>query len=88
MRRPATRVRSKERFVERSTLERLTPREYEVWILVAQGHTNRQIADELLISVGTVKVHVARILQKLDVNDRTQAAVRAVQLGVHQEEVV
>jgi DNA-binding NarL/FixJ family response regulator len=60
----------------------LTPREVEVLRLLAQGLTNREIAARLIVSVGTVKVHVERILAKLGVSDRTQAAVRAVTLGL------
>ncbi|HLH23870.1 MAG TPA: response regulator transcription factor [Chloroflexota bacterium] len=62
----------------------LTPREAEVLRLLAQGLTNREIAGQLYVSVGTVKVHVERILAKLGVSDRTQAAVRAVTLGLAQ----
>jgi DNA-binding NarL/FixJ family response regulator len=62
--------------------ERLTPRESDVMQLIAQGMTNRAIADTLSISPGTVKIHVERIIAKLGVSDRTQAAVRAVQLGL------
>jgi len=60
----------------------LTGREIEVVGLVAQGHTNREIAQELVISSGTVKVHVQRIIRKLCVSDRNQAAVRAMELGL------
>jgi DNA-binding NarL/FixJ family response regulator len=60
----------------------LTPREIEVLRLLAHGLTNREIAARLVVSVGTVKVHVERILAKLGVSDRTQAAVRAVKLGL------
>jgi DNA-binding NarL/FixJ family response regulator len=63
-------------------LAQLTPREVEVLRLLAQGLTNREIAARLIVSVGTVKVHVERILAKLGVSDRTQAAVRAVTLGL------
>jgi DNA-binding NarL/FixJ family response regulator len=59
----------------------LTQREIEVLRLVAEGKTNHDIAQSLFVSVGTVKVHVERIIDKLDVSDRTQAAVRAVELG-------
>src|SRR5256885_14523878 len=59
----------------------LTHREMEVLRLVAEGKTNAEIAQSLFISVGTVKVHVERIIYKLGVSDRTQAAVRAVELG-------
>ena len=62
--------------------DRLTPREREVLRLLAQGKTNREIASELIVSVGTVKIHVEHIIAKLGVSDRTQAAVRAVELGL------
>ena len=65
-----------------ATVDRLTPRELEVLRLLAQGKTNREIADQLTVSVGTVKVHVEHILSKLGVADRTQAAVRAIELGL------
>jgi DNA-binding NarL/FixJ family response regulator len=60
----------------------LTPRESEVLQLLTQGRTNRQIAEELVITPGTAKLYVERILGKLGVSDRTQAAVRAVELGL------
>lgn len=60
----------------------LTPRELEVLQLVAQGKTNRAIAEQLMITSGTVKLHVEHIIGKLEVSDRTQAAVRAIQLGL------
>ena len=50
--------------------------------LVAQGQTNRAIARTLNVSVGTVKLHVSHIIAKLGVSDRTQAAVRAIELGL------
>jgi len=59
----------------------LSPREMEVLPLVARGLTNREIADELVITQHTVKIHVEHILAKLEVSDRTQAAVRAIELG-------
>jgi DNA-binding NarL/FixJ family response regulator len=59
----------------------LTPRETEVLGLLTTGQTNQQIAQTLTISKGTVKVHVERIIRKLGVSDRTQAAVRAIELG-------
>jgi DNA-binding NarL/FixJ family response regulator len=61
--------------------DHLTQRELEVLRLVAEGKTNHDIAQTLFVSVGTVKVHVERIIDKLGVSDRTQAAVRAVELG-------
>ena len=47
-----------------------------------QGYTNRQIAQELVISVGTAKNHVEHIIGKLGSSDRTQAVVRALELGI------
>jgi DNA-binding NarL/FixJ family response regulator len=60
----------------------LTPRETEVLEHLAQGKTNRQIADEFVISIGTVKNHVEHLISKLGVSDRTQAVVKALQLGI------
>ncbi|MGL5082073.1 MAG: response regulator transcription factor [Microcoleaceae cyanobacterium] len=60
----------------------LTHREQEVLALIACGKANQEIAQELSISVGTVRVHVHVILQKLDVRDRTQAAIIAIQRGI------
>ena len=59
----------------------LTQRELDVLRLIAEGKTNAEIAQSLFVSAGTVKVHVERIIDKLGVSDRTQAAVRAVELG-------
>ena len=59
----------------------LTRRELDVLRLVAEGKTNAEIAQTLYVSVGTVKADVERIIDKLGVSDRTQAAVRAVELG-------
>ena len=63
---------------------RLSPREREVLQLLSQGQTNREIARNLTVSVSTVKIHVEHILSKLGVSDRTQAAVRAIELGLLQ----
>ena len=63
---------------------RLSPREREVLQLLTQGQTNREIAQNLTVSVSTVKIHVEHILAKLGVSDRTQAAVRAIELGLLQ----
>jgi DNA-binding NarL/FixJ family response regulator len=63
-------------------LEGITPREREVLRLLARGRTNPQIAQELEINRGTAKIHVQNIISKLGVSDRTQAAVRAVELGI------
>ena len=63
----------------------LTPREIEILRWVAAGKTNREIARELVISLTTVKTHVQRIIAKLEVSDRTQAAVRAIEMGLRIE---
>ncbi len=60
----------------------LTPREFEVLRLVANGMSNRAICDELHISEGTVKVHVARLLEKLSASNRTEAAAIAAKRGL------
>ena len=62
--------------------EELTPQELEVLRLLAQGRTNPQIARTVLCSVSSVKIHVQNIISKLGVSDRTQAAVRAIELGL------
>ncbi len=63
-------------------LHKLTPRELEVLGLMAQGKSNQDIAEDLLISRATVKVHVQHIIAKLGVSDRTQAIVRAFALDL------
>ncbi|MGM8214960.1 response regulator [Bacillaceae bacterium W0354] len=60
----------------------LTEREIEVLLLIADGKTNQEIADELFIALKTVKVHVSNILGKLDVQDRTQAVIYAFKHGL------
>ena len=55
----------------------LTQRELEVLLLIAQGKSNQEIADELFITLKTVKTHVSNILSKLEVEDRTQATIYA-----------
>ena len=72
---------------DRSSLfTELTDREAEVLALIARGFTNQKIADDLVISVGTVKGHVSNILSKLHLADRTQAAVYAWQEGIVRRE--
>jgi len=62
--------------------EPLTEQELNILALIVGGKTNQLIADELFITVGTVKWHVHNILQKLGVNNRTQATIRAQELGL------
>jgi len=59
----------------------LTDREAEVLRLIAQGQSNAEIAAQLIVSLETVKTHVAHVLTKLDARDRTQAVIRAYQTG-------
>ncbi len=66
----------------RSKHANLTAREYEVLKLVVDGKSNQQIANELHISEHTSKAHVCNIIQKLVVDDRTQAAVKAIREGI------
>jgi DNA-binding NarL/FixJ family response regulator len=60
----------------------LSPREREIVSLLGSGASNKEIAHRLNLAEGTVKNHVTNILTKLDVRDRTQAAIRARQLGI------
>ena len=78
----ANRPRDPEERPKKPLDEPLTGREVEVLRLLAQGRTNQQIAQDLMFSVHTVKAHVRRIISKLEVSDRTQAAVRATELGL------
>jgi len=65
-----------------SLLDRLSPREAEVFRLLARGLTNQEIANELIVGENTVKTHVARILTKLSLRDRVQAVVLAYEAGI------
>lgn len=66
------------------TSSQLTAREREVLQLLVSGGTNREIADVIFVSPRTVKAHLASIFQKLDVHDRTAAAMEAVRRGLVQ----
>ena len=62
--------------------ESLTARELEILELLIQGQSNQEIARHLTVSLSTVKTHIQHIIAKLEVSDRTQAAVRAIRLGL------
>ncbi len=64
------------------TGETLTPRELEILRLLAQGHSNQAIAEELIVAIGTVKRHVNSIFGKLQVRSRLEAVAQARALGL------
>lgn len=70
------------RLAERMNRTELTARELEVLRLIVLGKSNKEIASELRIAEGTVKIHINNILSKLSVSDRTQAATFALQRGI------
>ncbi|WNZ25770.1 response regulator transcription factor [Leptolyngbya sp. NK1-12] len=70
------------KLVQRMTGPELSDRELEVLQLIGQGMSNQEISTALNISESTVKTHVNRILSKLDVKDRTQAAIIALKRGI------
>ena len=63
-------------------LSALTAREREILALVAQGHSNREIAEQLVISERTARTHVSNVLSKLQLSSRTQAALLAIREGL------
>lgn len=67
--------------VDMKQLDVLTPREREIFALMPAGYSNAELGNLLGISAGTAKIHVERILAKLGLRDRTQAAVKAVEFG-------
>jgi NarL family two-component system response regulator LiaR len=60
----------------------ITPRELEVLQLIALGHSNQEIADQLFVSLNTIKTHISNVLAKLDAERRTQAIQKAKTLGL------
>jgi DNA-binding NarL/FixJ family response regulator len=66
----------------RAALETPSPRENEVFRLIARGHSNQQIARHLVVGETTVKTHVTRVLTKLNLRDRVQVVVLAYEAGV------
>lgn len=72
---------------KKTDLEELTPREREVLKSLAKGLSNRSIASKMVISEHTVKKHVGQILEKLQLIDRTQAALYAVSKGLHTDDL-
>lgn len=68
--------------ISSTLVEPLSDREREILRLISNGSSNREIAEKLFITEGTVKNHVTNILSKLDVRDRTQAALKARELGI------
>lgn len=82
---PAVARQVAQRFVTpASGIASLSPRERAVLVLVAQGLSNQAIADELRISERTARTHVSKLLTKLDLTSRTQAALVAVREGLVQ----
>ncbi len=71
-----------EKAPESAVLDSLTDREREILILLARGYSNQAISDELYLSHGTVRNYLSTIFEKLDVSDRTQAALMALRYGL------
>ncbi|WP_125783953.1 response regulator [Pseudoalteromonas rubra] len=68
-----------------SVLDELTEREKQILVLIAQGLSNKEIAARLFKAQGTIRNHVSNLLSKLQVRDRTQATLKAVELGLVQQ---
>jgi DNA-binding NarL/FixJ family response regulator len=79
---PAQTTPATSAFIEGGDVAQLTEREREILALLARGASNREISETLYIAGGTVKNHLSNILGKLGVRDRTQAALKARELGL------
>lgn len=75
-------LESRPSVVTPAAMDELTAREHEILLLMAEGLSNRDIADRLVLGEGTVKTHVGRVLDKLAVRDRTQAVILAYDSGL------
>jgi len=71
-----------EEFDENREKIQLTDREFDVLRLIVDGYSNQEISEKLAVSIHTAKAHVCNILQKLSVEDRTQAAIKALKDGI------
>lgn len=71
-----------QRLQERQSGRSLTPREREILALIVKGLRNREIAEVLGASEGTIRIHISHILEKLGATDRTEAAVQAIARGI------
>ncbi len=79
---PTDEIESKKLKAEQLAETGISQREYEVLQLMAEGHTNQEIADQLFISLNTVKTHSSNLFAKLDVKRRTQAVQKAKELAL------
>jgi RNA polymerase sigma factor (sigma-70 family) len=75
-------VRGQDHVAVPAAIDELTPRELEIFKLLASGLSNAEIADQLVLSQATVKTHVTRVLTKLSLRDRVQAVVLAYETGI------
>ncbi|RZJ71841.1 MAG: response regulator transcription factor [Flavobacterium sp.] len=72
-------LKNDERVIEKAEISR---RELDVLQLMAKGHSNKEIADQLFVSVNTVKTHTSKLFEKLEVKRRMQAVEKARQMGI------
>lgn len=79
---PTDEIESEKLKAEQLAETGISQREYEVLQLMAEGHTNQEIADQLFISLNTVKTHSSNLFAKLDVKRRTQAVQKAKELAL------